>query len=180
MGKKFNEFVKSMNEKAKEDNKTFNPADRIEKFTTLVDGLYRSIREWLYEGIESGGITTGTVPITIREERLGAYTANSMWIQIGTARVTLTPIGTILIGTNARVDLQYKAKEVMIIRTGENIEGAGELIEVRVNGVVEGGPRPKPGQDVWKYVSDKRRMTYKALNKDNFQDLIMNVINETD
>lgn len=178
MGNKFNDFVQSMNEKAKEGKRTFDPTERIAKFTALVDGLYDSIKEWLSDSIKTGGITTGIVPVSVREERLGVYTANSMWIQIGAERVTLMPIGTVLIGTDARVDLQYKTKEVMIVRTGENILDAGDLIEVRIVGE-PARPKSAPGKKVWKYVSGIRRMSYTTLTKDTFQVLLMNVINET-
>lgn len=178
MGKKFTDFVNSMNEQAKEEKKEFNPQERIDSFVTLVNSLYSNIDEWLNEGLQNGSITTGVAPITVREELLGSYVVDTKWIQIGKARILLEPIGTVMIGTNARIDMRYKSQSVMIVRTGENVEGPGNLISIRIAGEPE-RRQASAGRAVWKYVRDKRRLSYVTLTKDSFEDLIMDMVNET-
>ena len=175
MGKKFTDFINKMEEEAKKDNNGFNPTERIESYRNLVNSLYADIDVWLREELESGKIMTGIVPITIREEQLGSYAVDEKWIQIGNARIQFQPVGTILIGTNARVDMTYRSKDIMIIRTGENVVGPGDFIEVEVNGKPP-KKRRSPGKSVWKYVKEGHRLSYVTLDKDRFEDLIIEVV----
>lgn len=176
MGKKFNDFVSSMNGEAQK-KEGFNATERIETYKKVTAELYHQVDEWLREGIKAGNIKTGTAPITITEEKLGSYVIDSKWIEIGPARLELRPIGTMMIGTNARIDLIYHSSDVMIVRVGEHIEGAFDQISVRVVG--DAVPKKKPaGKPVWKYVSRHNRVSYTALNEDSFQGLIMTLINE--
>ena len=178
MGKKFTDFVNSMNEQAKEKKKEFNPQERIDFFKNLVKSLYDEIDEWLDEGLKQETIKTGLEPIQINEELLGPYTIDSKWILIGNAKLMLLPVGTVMIGTNARIDLIYKSQSVMIVRTKESVEGPGNLISIHIEG--EPVRRQAPtGKTVWKYVRDRKRLSYVTLNKDSFEDLIMDLVNET-
>lgn len=178
MAKKFTDFVNGLNEQAKEKKKEFNPQERIDKFVSLVNSLYATIDEWLKENIADGSITTDVEQVTIMEERLGPYKVNSKWIQIGEARFIFEPRGTIMIGTNARIDMRYKTQTVMIVRTGENVEGPGDLITIEVNGEIAHKPAPA-GKPVWKYVKDRHRLSYVTLTKESFEKLIMDLVNET-
>lgn len=176
MGKKFTEFVNKMDVEAKNNKNDFNPAERIDAYRKLVNSLYADIDYWLSEELGSGKIQTGSVPITITEELLGAYTVDEKWIQIGNARIQFHPVGTILIGTNARVDMIYGSKDVMIIRVGENVLSPSDQIQIRVNG--DSTPKRKAsGKKVWKYVKEGMHLSYIALNKDSFEDLIIDVVN---
>lgn len=175
MGKKFTDFVKSLNEEEKKKSSEFNPKERIETFQVLVDSLYNDINGWLEEELQSGAITTGAVPVTIVEEQLGSYQTMNKWIQIGRERIELHPVGTIMIGTNARIDMTCRSKEVMIVRAGENVNGPGSLISVPIVGDGETEPARKrnPGKAVWKYVKKEQRFSYVTLNKESFENLIM-------
>lgn len=178
MGTKFDKFVNKMDDEAKSKRKEIDPEKRIKKFQALIDGLYSEMDTWLQKGIEKGKIQTGLIPVSIKEELLGIYEVNDKWIQIGNARLNLHPVGTILIGTDARIDLTYRSKEIMIVRTGKDIEYPGQLISIQVN--EESVPKKKEkGELVWKYVKDKQRLSYSTLNKDSFENLIMDLINGT-
>ena len=178
MGKKFDEFVNKMDAEAKAKPKGFDPEKRIKKFQMLIEELYSEMNTWLQEGLQNGKIQTGLIPVSIKEELLGIYEVNDKWFQIGNARINLHPVGTILIGTDARIDLTYRSKEIMIVRAGKDIEYPGQKISIQVNG--EKVPKKKDKETlVWKYVKDNRRLSYIELNKDSFENLIMDLINGT-
>lgn len=176
MGKKFDEFVNKLDEDSKRAPKEFNPTKRIDKFRRLIQSLYSTIDEWLEKELLSQKIKTGEVPITISEEMLGSYQVDEKWIQIGNAKIIFQPIGTILIGTDARVDMIYRSKTIMIVRTGDDIEGPDDLIHFQEDGKPEPKKKGK-GESVWKYVKANQRLSYVALNKETFQDLIINLVN---
>lgn len=174
----FTDFVKEKNEKANKDSKrgTINPAERIAFFVKEIEHLYNCIdTEWLKDELLNHSISTGLTQITIREESLGIYNVDSKWLQIGNERVTLQPIGTVMIGTNARVDLIYKEKNVMLVLIGENVEQGSDLISIKVNGEYTKPPK-KSGKSVWKYVTKNNRLSYITLTKSSFQNLLMDIM----
>lgn len=173
---KFEDFLKKENERVKGTG-SFNAIERIEKFKSVVNDLYSKIEnEWIKQYIESGAIRISDSNISIHEERLGTYQMISKSIEFGGKRITLRPIGTIMIGTDARVDIVYRAKEVMIVRVGENVEGFS--ISITENGKPVGKrlPTSKP---VWKYVNKRNRTSYITLNAETFQNLLMALTDET-
>lgn len=173
---KFEEFLKKENEQNRLNNK-FNPQERIDKFKTLVDGFYSMVKdEWLKPYIESGAITISSSIIPIHEERLGIYNIGTLTICIGNKRVDLRPIGTIMIGTDARIDMIYRAREIMIVRVGENINNFG--ISVTINGEPV-NKKEDPGKPVWKCVNKRARTSYVTLNAETFQGLLMAITDET-
>lgn len=174
---KFDEFLAEQN-RQKQDNGIFDVSKRIDQFQHHVEELYSLIdNEWLQPYIENGQIPTGKVTISITEERLGTYPIEAKWIDLGAKRVSLTPIGTMLIGTNARIDISYQSKEIMIVRVGENIHGASNLISISVNGETQ-GRIVNPGRVVWKYIHRNGRLSYVTLNTETFRNLLMELTNE--
>ncbi len=161
MEQTFDDFVVSMNKTSKKNNvDDINVPQRIEMFNRNIQSLYKSIDgEWLKKGLESGYIKTGEESISINERQLGIYNVKAKWIQIGTKRLTLEPIGTVLVGSDARIDLIYKYKEIMLVLL------AGE------------GKKKKPE---WKYIVENGKISFEPLTKDSFQKLIMDLVYETD
>lgn len=114
----FETFVKDEKRAALEKG-AFNASERIEKFKCVVQGFYKKVEtEWLKPFIDKGDITINRFPVTIFEERLGGYQIDAETFSIGGKRFQLTPIGTILIGTDARIDITFGSKSLMIIRKG--------------------------------------------------------------
>ena len=174
----FTDFVKEKNDEANKDSKrgNINPAERIAFFVKEVERLYEYIdTEWLKDEIQNQSISTGLTQISIREESLGIYNVNSKWLQIGSERVTLQPIGTIMIGTKARVDLIYKEKNIMLVLIGESMAHGSDLISIKINGEYARPPK-KTGKLVWKYVTKNNRLSYITLTKSSFQELLMNIM----
>ena len=144
----FNDFLKRQNEKVQKEN-AFNAAEHIVKYQGLIRDLYTKIdTEWLGEYVRNGQVKTGESTCSITEEMLGTYTVQSKWIEISGQRISIEPVGTILIGTDARVDIVYRGKERMIIHDNNS----------------------------WKLVDRSRRIAYKTLNAEVFQQLIMDLM----
>lgn len=128
---KFDDFINQEKEAAK-DNVGFNAPERIKKFKSLIDELYYIIdHEWLSPYIDNGTITTGLCDKTITEEKLGSYIVKEKYLEIGRKRVMLSPVGTILIGTDARIDIEYQTKSFMIVHIGENVQGFSDMLNLR-------------------------------------------------
>ena len=172
---KFDDFIKQEKKAAKEKS-GFNAPERIQKFKSLIDELYNKIdNEWLAQYIANGDITTGLCDHTITEEKLGSYTVMQKYLEIGGKRVMLCPIGTILIGTDARIDIEYHTKSFMIVHIDENVQGFSDMIEVKVNGKVE-KKAVKSGKPTWKLVNEATRISYKTINANVFKEMLMELL----
>lgn len=142
----------------------------------VTDFFYQVENIWLKDYINNG-VSIASEVTTIFEERLGNYTVDSRLITIGCHKIKLTPIGTILIGTPARIDMEYGSSSTMFVMVGENITCAGDQIVITVNGE-RTRKRKDPGQLVWKYVKNNRQRNYVTVTTDTFQKAIMALIND--
>ena len=141
----FESFVKK--EKKSAQNKGgFNACEQIEKFKHDVDNFYKKIEnEWLKTFIQDGDINVSRFPITISEERLGVYQIDAETLSIGGKRFSFTPIGTILIGTDARIDVSSGTNTSIIIKNGRT----------------------------WNWLIQDRQIKLVPLNTESFQKMIM-------
>ena len=172
----FDDFVKKQNEKTK-PVPAFNPQERIDTFKKHVNEFYNLVcNDWLKDNIQKGLIETKHRQIQIYEESLGNYEIDSLDIHIGNVVINFRPIGTILIGTRGRIDMNYRSRSRMFVLTGENIKSPSAHIVISVNGEK---PRKQKdsGREVWKFVDRRGMMSYVSLNAEVFQEIIMGLIN---
>ena len=171
---KFKEFVEAENKK----RGTFDPQERINSYRQRVGEFYQKIDEdWLREFIADRSIETGTEEMNIQEEQLGTYSIPEKWIRIGDHTIYFRPIGTILIGTEARIDLVYRSTRVMFVLVSEKIKNGIELIRCEVANAKKPRTR-KTGELVWKCADSRAGLAYHKVNAQFFQTLIMKVIHE--
>lgn len=133
----------------------------------MADFFNQVENDWLKDYLNNG-VTITSEETTIFEERLGTYTVDSRLITIGCHNIKHTPIGTILIGTPARIDMEYGSSSAMFVMVGENITCASDQIVITVNGE-RTRKRKDPGQLVWKYVKNNRQRNYVAVTADTFR-----------
>ena len=144
----FSDFLSQQNEKAKKE-KAFDASAHIVKYQGLIRDLYNKIdTEWLGEYVKSGQVKTGECICSITEEMLGTYQVQSKWIEIAGQRISIEPVGTILIGTDARLDIVYRGRERMIVHV----------------------------DNLWKLVDREQCISYKVLNAEVFQNLLMDLM----
>lgn len=172
---KFDDFLSKENKAAKV-NGCFNAPERIKIFKSLIDELYDKIdHEWLSPYIGDGTIKTGLCDKTITEEKLGSYIVKEKYLEIGRKRLMLSPVGTILIGTDARIDIEYQTRSFMIVHLGENVQGFSDMLEVKVNGKIE-KKAVKSGKPTWKLVNEAPRISYKTITSQVFQDMLIDLL----
>ena len=82
----------------------------LDALATLFDRIQSQL---IFAGVEPGHIQA--THHTLTEESLGTYDAPGLLVQIGTGRVTFTPIGSVIIGGYGRVDVFGPRGEVKLI-----------------------------------------------------------------
>lgn len=173
----FRDFVDASIGRANAERPKFNREEVINLYKSRVAEFYSQVEnEWLRDYVNNG-VSITTDSITIFEERLGKYMVDSRLITIGCHKVKLTPIGTMLIGTPARIDMEFGSSSIMFVMVGENVTCAGDQIVVTINND-RVKKRKEPGDLVWKYVKNNRQRNYVSITADTFQKAIMALIND--
>jgi hypothetical protein len=147
--------------------------------------LYDRIAEYLDEYIKGGSIKLRESTIELNEENIGVYRAKRLSIVIGAQEILLTPIGTLLIGSKGRVDVEGSAGNSRLVLINQNIR---QMFRVTVKSIPPGGslppqepqelpPSPKEIEWAWKIVSRPPAMQFIELNKETLFEMLMEVSN---
>ena len=171
----FTAFVRSQQPRKGEDAVDWDL--RRDEWLAYLDSLYADIQKFLKDFIEDGTISVSFLDVPLTEENIGAYVARSMQIKIGLRTVTLTPIGTLLIGTKGRVDIIGTAGRSRLILADKDTTSARQMVTVTVgHGSFPADPPPrKPVNWVWKIVSAPPQIHFSELNEDTFLQVLMEV-----
>ena len=174
----FDDFVKRQQSTSDGLRAFDGERERAEWLAHLSD-LYALIEDVLRPYIEKGSITIDYDNISLSEEGIGEYDAKQMVMRIGRQRVTFTPVGTMLIGTKGRVDVEGTAGRARLILTDRHAK------KPRVVVTVHRGPgTPPPTTDpitavdwTWKIATMPPQIEYIDLTRDSLFEMVMEVAN---
>ena len=168
MSDTFNDFIKK---KAEVPEKTgLSLEDELKLWKVKLEELYDLMRESLAESVAEGSVQITMDEMQLHEEQLGSYTVRSAKITVGRHVVTLTPIGTFLIGARGRLDMKGPFGLVRLVIVPPN----AERIRVYIN--QEPPELPAPETWVWKITTPPPRISYKDLTSDSFRSALMEVL----
>lgn len=121
------EFEKLVKEFAKQQERTeaANAVDFQEMkdwWTKKVHDLFDQLDAWLCSLINSGSVKSLRTRTTLSELDLGSYEIESLELQLVSQKLTLKPVGTMLIGAHGRIDVTGPAGKVtlLLLDTQEN------------------------------------------------------------
>ncbi len=156
-------------------------AKEREDWLKYLNSLYKRVSELLREYIDAGSISYTFSDIKLTEEHIGTYTARKMNIRIGRQRVSLVPVGTLLIGSKGRVDIEGSAGRALLLLVDERVKGAADLIKVTISTTGKLPPPPPksemPVTWAWRIVAGSPQRKFLELDKENFHALLMEVAN---
>src|SRR5271156_3774424 len=101
----FDKFVKRQQTKAQEEG-VLDPQAELQQWRDHLDALYEQITKFMKDYIQNGSAKIEYQNIELNEDFVGPYIVRKMFLKIGLSTVTFTPVGTMLIGTKGRVDVQ--------------------------------------------------------------------------
>ena len=181
----FKDFVERQQRSASVDHAPDWTKERDEWLGNLQQ-LYDRIAEYLDEYIKSGAIKLRESTIELNEENIGVYTAKRLVVVIGAQEILLTPVGTFLIGSRGRVDVEGNTGNSRLVLINKNITHPRQMVRVTVTTIPPGGslpppPEPPPSPEkiewAWKIVSRPPAMQFIELNKETFFEMLMEVSN---
>lgn len=174
----FDEFVKSQQEPVDPD---FWRKQRDEWLGSL-DDLYSRLRNFLDKYISSGLIQFELSTIELDEENIGAYQAPMVNLRIGRRKISLQPIGTLLIGSKGRVDVVGPTGTVSsLVLVNAKARRTADLVHVYVG--VGGKPPVIPERRSseikweWRMVTRPPERRFVEITQESFFEMIMEVAN---
>jgi hypothetical protein len=175
----FDNFVRRQQPISEEERIDWNK--QRDEWLTRLDALYAKIQEFLQEYVNDGSIKLSFQEHRIIEENIGAYASRRMIIHIGRREITLTPIGTLLIGSAGRVDVTGSVGRARLVLVDKNATSMRSMVKIKV---LMAGEKQEPPREVtnevdwtWKIVTAPPAVAFKELNKDSFFQLLMEVSN---
>lgn len=175
--KDFEEFLNKHATKTPE--KEIDWEAQKKEWLDYINQFYKSVEEWLAPYKEDGKVSYEFKPLTLTEENIGTYEVNVMHVNFAGQKITFEPIGTLLIGTKGRIDLEGARGRVQFILADKDSKG------VKVNFSVSIGVQPEKNPEeikipdwTWKIVlREPRKISYAEFNEDNFFDALMEIVN---
>ncbi|MHB8384630.1 MAG: hypothetical protein ACYDC3_20100 [Candidatus Binataceae bacterium] len=175
----FDAFVKRQQPTAAEA-KPIDWSKHRDEWLQHLNELYEQIESFLAEYFKTGHIKREYPDITLTEEDIGSYKARQMVLNIGRQEITLTPIGTRLIGAKGRVDVAGPAGKTRFVLVNSKLSKPMIKVTVRVAGQPE-PPAPEAKTEeikwAWKITTSPPTIRYIELTRDSLFQALMEVTN---
>jgi hypothetical protein len=175
----FDEFVKRQQPRSEAERVDWNK--RRDEWLGHLKQLYAEVEAFLKEYVDNGSIILERKKHRIIEENIGAYDSEIMIIRIGRQEIALRPVGTFLIGSRGRVDVEGSADRAKLVLVDKDATSMRSAIKIRI--LVPGEPHPpaeKAPKDIdwtWRIVTSPPEVAFKELNKESFFQILMAVSN---
>jgi hypothetical protein len=175
----FDAFVKRQRAEAGGSN-GHDWAKERDEWLGYLNHLYKVTESFLDEYIKKGDITVEYRKIDLNEENIGTYKADQMILGIGRQAITLTPVGTLLIGTKGRVDIVGGAGRTRLILADSKSSGPRIKVAISMAGK-SAPPAPESGPQeidwVWKIATSPPSVRYIELTRESLFQALMEVAN---
>ncbi len=181
--KEFDDFVRRAKILAADQSAVDWDEERRDWIAHL-DSLYGKVESFLRKYKDEGSITIEFKETELFEENLGTYVARRMIIHIGRQVVNLNPVGTLLIGSRGRVDIEGPYGKAALVLVDKDAAGPRPRVQVKI---IDPKEKVEPEIEaekkiewVWRIATvppRTPRVSYIELNAESFFELIMEVSN---
>jgi len=108
-------FLKREKEKRQAREREVDWEGRKNNWLDAVWTLYETIDRWLQKSIKDQVIEVYYDDMHLVEEHIGDYTIKKMVIRLGPDKIRLEPAGTLIVGSNGRIDLIGTRASIMLV-----------------------------------------------------------------
>ncbi len=126
--KRFDEFIKR--QASHTQSTKFDWAAELIEWINYLDKFYETIESYLKPYVDKGKVKISYSKKKIFEENIGEYEARAATISLGTNKLKLDPIGTMLIGAKGRIDMIGPNGKIRFVLVDSAI--SGPRVEVRI------------------------------------------------
>lgn len=142
--------------------------------------LYDRTESFLAEYIRTGEIKLNYRDIPLNEENIGSYTARQMILKIGRQEITMTPVGTLLIGAKGRVDVVGPAGRTRLVLVNSDASGPRIKVSVSIGSKPEPSVAEAASKEIkwtWKIATSAPAIQYIELTQESLFQALMEVAN---
>jgi hypothetical protein len=144
-----------------------------------LNGFNEKIKLFLQPYLESGKLQLQEKKIDLTEEYIGSYRVDTLDIMLGNIKITLTPVGTNLIGAKGRVDMTGPKGKVKFVLVPKQAKAPSIRVQI-----IQGHDDNKLSREVasvseweWKISTPPPRINYIELEEESFLTALMEVVN---
>lgn len=181
MGKaEFDRFVKRQ-QAAQAEAAGFDAEKERLRWLGYLGNLHAAIQGYLEDYLKSGAATIEFEDVQLNEEMIGEYTARQLNLTIGQSTITFKPVGTFLIGSRGRVDVQGPRGAVRLGLFNRKAKSPNDLIRITTQtaGEKQAAKPPTVSPDdidwAWKIITIAPNAHFEELTQNTFFDLILSV-----
>ncbi|MDR6904071.1 hypothetical protein [Rhizobium miluonense] len=175
----FDDFIRRQQAK-RQESAQLDVGRELDEWRKHLSTLYDTVEAYMSAYIREGAATIKYRPIELNEEFSGPYEVNQMSLTIEPSVIQFKPIGTMLIGSKGRVDVQGPQGEARLVLVNRKVSEARELIHIRVS--VSGAPPAPPSittqepiEWAWKLATRPPNMRFIDLDEATFFNMILMV-----
>jgi len=164
---------------SKSEEKEIDWQSQKTEWLGFIEQFYDSIERWLSPYKDEGKVSYTYKDLQLSEEYIGTYSVKVMIADFAGQKLTLEPIGTLLIGTKGRIDMEGAKGRVQFILADKNSNGMKVSVSISIDGEKpkEKEPQKEP-EWTWKIVlRESRKVSFVEFNEENFYDALMEVVN---
>ena len=169
MSKKDFDNMLSQHEKVETDSQIDWKKTKKE-WLDFIEVFYNSVENWLKPYMKQKKLKFSYTTSVISEDYIGSYKVKKMLIVFAGQQVIVEPVGTLLIGTKGRIDMEGTRGRVQFILADKDSKGMKIGFSEK---------EKQNAQDwTWKIVvRDSRSIAYNEFNEDNFFSALMEITN---
>ena len=172
----FDEFIKNANVKTR--NSTVDWDEQRKEWLVHLQLFYDMIDAFITDYIANQQLSVTRSKKRLNEENIGEYEVDVLSINIDLTRVTLTPIGTLLIGSKGRVDMVGPKGKVKFVLVPKGTSRP----RIVVKAVDPDNPSEADAVDSheeweWRIMTAPPQISYLPLDADAFYSALLEVIN---
>ncbi len=175
----FDTFVKRQ-QPAFEEGQPVDWAKERDEWLSHLNELYGQVESFLAKYIKIGEIKCSYRDIALNEENIGSYRARQMILKIGRQEITMTPIGTLVLGARGRVDVEGPAGRTRFLLVDSRASGPTIKMTINYRGKPE-APAPEAAPKrikwVWKIATSPPSVQYIELTPESLFQALMEVAN---
>ncbi|GEM_PF-299237 len=179
MSKKDFEFFLEKQDLKKRNEEQIDWNERKKDWFRHIDEFYLMVQDFMREYLNQGKVSIHFSSLTLNEEYIGSYETKKLHLMTGNQEVIFSPVGTRMIGSGGRIDMEGRAGKVRFVLVDKNKESSGISVRVFTDGDFpkENKAERKEITWAWKIATPPPSVTLISLNEDTFFDALMEVIN---
>lgn len=142
--------------------------------------LYDQTESFLADYIKAGDIKLNYRDIQLNEENIGSYSAPQMILKIGRQEITMTPVGTLLIGAKGRVEVVGPAGRTRLVLVNSKASAPTVKVTVSIGGKPERSLAEAASKEIkwkWKIATSPPNIQYIELTQESLFQALLEVAN---